>query len=51
MIRGEDSRQLIDSLAEGRDLGIVVGEELKPNKHAQTAAAKHLRLLTQSSVW
>ena len=31
---------LIDSLEERRDLGMVVDEKLKFNKHAQTAVAK-----------
>ena len=40
MIGGDGSRQLIDSLADGRDLGIVVDEELKFTKHAQTVVPK-----------
>ena len=40
MIGRDGSRQLIEYLKEGRDLGIVVDEELKFNKHAQTAVAK-----------
>ena len=37
---GDGSRQLIDSSAAERDLGIVVNEELKFHKHTQTAVAK-----------
>ena len=44
-IGGDSLTQLTDSLEAGRDLGVVVDEESKLNKLAETAVANHLRPL------
>ena len=49
MIGGDGSRQLIDSLAEGRDLGTIVDEDLKTSMLKQQLP-KHPRTLALSNI-